>query len=92
MEKNKFTQEETIKAINSNISSYKSEYGDNIALNKAADKNIYAANNIKDLEVDKSGKGFMYFMTCCMSCMGVNVCVSTYDLTHSLSMALIEMI
>lgn len=84
LEKNKLTQEETLIAINSNMSSYRTEYGDNVKLNDAINK----SNNIKKIEVDKSGKGFFYFMTSCMSCMGINVCISTYNATHSLKLAL----
>ncbi len=61
LEKDKYTQAETIKQLNSNISSYKNEYQRNDGINKKVLLRSQTASD-DDVNVDESGKGIMYFM------------------------------
>ena len=89
LEKNKYSQEEVIKRLNSDISSYQNEFQSNLVLNEIVDdvsKNTKDFNNIK---VDESGKGLMYFLMCYVGCIGVGLGLIAYNLSHSISNAMV---
>ena len=83
LEKNKYTQEETIKEINNNISSYQTEFNNNLCLNKTSDN---VGQNIK---VDESGKGIMHFMTYYIGCIGAGLGIIAYNIVYSIGIAII---
>lgn len=80
LEKSKYTQEETIKRLNGNISSYKREYETNTALNKKVDA-AASVDNTQNIVVDTSGKGIMHFMVYYVGCLGAALGVAVYQLT-----------
>lgn len=88
LEKSKFIQEQTIKKLNGNISSYKNEYDTNIALNENVEK-LPLNNNINNVSVDTSGKGLMYFMVYYVGCLGAGLGVAVYNLTKTMPVSII---
>lgn len=90
LEKSKYTQEQTIKLLNGNISSYKKEYDTNIALNKNVDAqattNAYTAKNVT---ADTSGKGLMYFMVYYVGCLGAGLGIAVWNLTKTIPLSII---
>lgn len=89
LEKNKYTQEETIKRINNNISSYQSEFNNNLNLNEKSDNVRQNINNFENIKVDESGKGIMYFMIYYVGCIGAGLGVIAYNIAHSMGIAII---
>lgn len=89
LEKSKYTQEQTIKRLNSNLSSYKTEYDTNIALNKNITADTNETNNIRNIEVDQSGKGLMYSMIYYLGCIGTGLGVAGYHFTQSISVSIL---
>lgn len=90
LEKSKYTQEQTIRKLNGNISAYKKDYDTNIALNKNVDiqsnTNTYTT---KTVTVDTSGKGLMYFMVYYVGCLGAGLGVAVYNLTKTMPLSII---
>lgn len=89
LEKNKYTQEETIKNINNSISSYQSEFNNNLSLNEKSDNIRQNISNFENIKVDESGKGIMYFMIYYVGCIGAGLGVIAYNIAHSMGIAII---
>lgn len=89
LEKSKYAQEQTIRRLNDNISSYKKEYDTNIALNRNIEENAACTYNTHNIKVNTSGKGLMYFMVYYIGCLGASLGVAAFHLTQKLPFALI---
>lgn len=89
LEKNKYTQEKTIKNINNSISSYQSEFNNNLSLNEKSDNIRQNISNFENIKVDESGKGIMYFMIYYVGCIGAGLGVIAYNIAHSMGIAII---
>lgn len=84
LEKNKYTQEETIKSINNNIHSYKFEFNDNIRCIDNAN-----TSSLNDTKPNKKGKSIKYFLIYYLGCLGCGIGVAAYNLTHITSISVI---
>ena len=89
LEKNKYTQEKTIKNINNSISSYQSEFNNNLSLNEKSDNIRQNISNFESIKVDESGKGIMYFMIYYVGCIGAGLGVIAYNIANSMGIAII---
>lgn len=89
LEKNKYTQEETIKRLNNNISLYQTEFNNNLSLNEKSDTVRQNISNFKNIKVDESGKRLMYFMIYYVGCICAGLGVIAYIVSHSMSIAII---
>lgn len=70
LEKDKYSQSETIKQLNKNIKSYTNEYRKNENFNEQVLSNCSTEHNV---QVDKSGKGIMYFMVYYVGFLGMSL-------------------
>lgn len=86
LEKDKYTQEYTLRQLNNNVSSYTNEFNNNKAINErvAAQKIDY-----KNVQVSQKGKGIMFFMIYYCAFLGASTGLLANLITGSMRTAVL---
>lgn len=88
LEKDKYSQAETINQLNNEIKSYNNEYRNNEGLNNQVLLSQQTVND-NNIKVDESGKGIMYFMIYYVGALGASLGALANYIFHNFILSLI---